>query len=119
MARDRPGLIFAGVLLTTMLTTLSGCNRTGAASSSPTTPASEAALPAASPTHTPTSRPSGGEAYARAHKLTDCMRANGVPDFPEPQGDGRFSHSQFTGIDLANLQRVYYEHCSQYPPGRR
>jgi hypothetical protein len=46
------------------------------------------------------------------------MRANGVPNFPDPQPDGSFSQDQLAGLDPAALQQVFLERCRQFSLGR-
>jgi hypothetical protein len=121
MRPSRSGLILAGILVTLVPAAVSGCDLTGSDGEgrSPTAAASDTAPPATPPARTPASPPPGtSDAYKRARKLTECMRANGIPDFPDPQPDGRFSPDQFPRSDLATLQRVFLERCSQYSLGR-
>jgi ABC-type sugar transport system ATPase subunit len=71
----------------------------------------------------PTTRPSvgppagGSQAFQRAQELAECMRANGVPNFPDPQPDGSFSQDQLAGLDPAALQQVFLERCRQFSLG--
>jgi hypothetical protein len=65
------------------------------------------------------SPPAGtGERYEKAKRLTDCMRENGVPNFPDPKPDGRFSMDQFTGMDTSALQQTFLQYCRQFSLGR-
>jgi hypothetical protein len=54
----------------------------------------------------------------QAQLLVECMRENGVPDFPDPQSDGGFDTDDFAGLDLAVLQRLFYDECSEFSLGR-
>jgi hypothetical protein len=108
MRRSRIRLTLAGTLLTVVLAAASGCDPGGpdAAEGGVTTQPSVGA-------------PAGGsQAFQRAQKLADCMRANGVPDFPDPSPDGSFSPDQLAGLDPAALQRVFLERCRQFSLGR-
>jgi hypothetical protein len=110
MRRSRIGLTLAGTLLTLVLATASGCDHAGldAAKGGPTT------------TQTSASPPAGGsDAFQQARKLTGCMRANGVPNFPDPHPDGSFSQDQLAGLDLARLQQVFLGRCRQFGRGVR
>jgi hypothetical protein len=43
----------------------------------------------------------------QARKFAQCMRENGVPDFPDPGPDGQFDPSQMrtSGLDMQKLQK--------------
>lgn len=46
-----------------------------------------------------------------------CMRANGVPDFPDPDSDGRFQFGSGGGIDPNSAQFKEADgKCQQYAP---
>ena len=108
MRRSRTRLTLAATLLAVVLAAASGCDPAGpgAAERGPTT------RPSVGP-------PAGGsQAFQRAQKLAECMRANGVPNFPDPQPDGSFSQDQLTGLDPATLQQVFLERCRQFSLGR-
>jgi hypothetical protein len=108
MRRSRTRLTLAATLLTVLLAAAGGCDPMGpdAAGRGPTT------RPSVGP-------PAGGsQAYQRAQKLAECMRANGVPNFPDPQPDGSFSQDQLAGLDPATLQQVLLERCRQFSLGR-
>jgi len=107
MRPSRTRLTLAGTLLTLMLAAVSGCDPGGpnAAQEGPTT-------------HTSVSPPAGGsQAFEQAQKLTRCMRANGIPNFPGPRPDGSFSPDQLAGLDMATLQQVFLERCRQFGRG--
>jgi hypothetical protein len=109
MRPSRIGLTLAGTPLTLVLATASGCGHAGldAAKGGPTT-------------QTSVSPPAGGsDAFQQARKLTECMRANGVANFPDPHPDGSFSQDQLAGLDLARLQQVFLERCRQFGRGVR
>jgi hypothetical protein len=107
MRPSRTRLTLAGTLLTLVLAAVSGCVHGGpdAAQRAPTTQTSV--------------RPPAGEsqAFGQAQKLTKCMRANGVPNFPRPRPDGSFSADQLAGLDMATLQQVFLERCRQFGRG--
>lgn len=108
MRRGRTRLTLAGILLTVVLAAASGCDPTGpdAAERGPTT------RPSVGPSA------GGSQASQRARKLAECMRANGVPNFPDPQPDGSFPQDQLAGLDPATLQQVFLERCRQFSLGR-
>jgi hypothetical protein len=109
MRRSRIRLTLAGTLLTVVLAAASGCD-----------PGSPDVAEGGPTTQTSVSPPaSGSQAFERARKLTDCMRANGVPNFPDPHPDGSFSQDQLAGLDLATLRQVFLERCRQFGRGVR
>jgi hypothetical protein len=56
---------------------------------------------------TPSASASAATDPEQARKFAECMRANGVPDFPDPGPDGRFDPGQLTksGVDLQKIQK--------------
>jgi hypothetical protein len=46
---------------------------------------------------------------ANRRKLSQCMRDNGVPSFPDPNPDGTIPHTWFNdpSMDLGKLQEAY------------
>jgi hypothetical protein len=77
---------------------LSAC---GSSSSDETAPAADPAAPAAD--------------QEQARKFAQCIRDNGVPDFPDPGPDGRFSEGEHDPDDPA-LQAAQ-EKCRDLAPG--
>ena len=73
--------------------------------------------------------PNGGEppkldpaAIAKLREFSKCMRANGVPDFPDPKADGGIEIREGAGVDIdpesesfRNAERA----CEQYRPQGR
>jgi hypothetical protein len=107
MRPSRTPLTLAGTLLMLVLAAVSGCAHGSpeAAQGGPTT-------------QTSASPPAGeSQAFERAQRLTRCMRANGVPNFPGPRPDGSFSPSQLAGLDMATLQQVFLERCRRFGRG--
>jgi hypothetical protein len=107
MRPSRTRLTLAGTLLTLALAAVSGCDPGGpdTAKQAPTTQAS-------------VSPPAGGsQAFEQAQKLTRCMQANGVPNFPSPRPDGSFSPDQLAGLDMATLQQVFLGTCRRFGRG--
>jgi hypothetical protein len=108
MRRSRTRLTLAATLLTVALAAASGCD--------PAAPDTAERGPTTRPSVGP---PAGGsQAFQRAQELAECMRANGVPNFPDPQPDGSFSQDQLAGLDPAALQQVFLERCRQFSLGR-
>ena len=59
---------------------------------------------------------------AKLRELSKCMRANGVPDFPDPKADGGIEIREGAGVDIdpesesfRNAERA----CEQYRPQGR
>jgi len=52
---------------------------------------------------------------AQAVRFAQCIRDNGVPDFPDPDANGRFSHSIHDKDDPA--LRAALEKCRDIAPG--
>jgi hypothetical protein len=109
MRPSRIRLTLTGILVTVVLVTASGCDPGGpdVAEEGPTT--QTAVSPPAS----------GSQAFQRAQQLTDCIRANGLPKFPDPHPDGSFSQDQLAGLDFATLQQVFLKRCRQFGRGVR
>jgi hypothetical protein len=131
MKSYRPAAALTGALLAFLLATASGCDHGGSAGTdSPAGPAtspspveaSQAASPPAdttSPAGPSPSAPAGsGTQYEKARKLVECMRANGVPDFPDPNPDGTFGMDKFAGMDMLRMQEVFLTKCRQFGLGR-
>jgi hypothetical protein len=51
----------------------------------------------------------------QARRFAQCMRDNGVPDFPDPDPDGRFSEAEHDPDDPA--LRAAQEKCRDLAPG--
>ncbi|GAA0962475.1 hypothetical protein [Virgisporangium aurantiacum] len=68
--------------------------------------------------------PNGGEppqidaeSIERQRKFAQCMRENGVPDFPDPEGDTGGSGSQLKGVDTkSEAFKSAQEKCEQLVP---
>jgi len=59
-------------------------------------------------------RPGAGDAAEMALKHAECMRTNGVPEFPDPKIDGeRIELNLPMGVDKARLKAAE-EKCRQY-----
>jgi len=56
---------------------------------------------------TPSASASAAADPQQGRKFADCMRKNGVPDFPDPGPDGQFDPSQMrsSGLDLQKVQK--------------
>jgi hypothetical protein len=55
---------------------------------------------------------------ARALKLAQCMRANGVPKFPDPSANGNLLLTPSSGIDPQSPQfQAAQKACARYFPG--
>jgi hypothetical protein len=63
--------------------------------------------------------PAAGQAPAadqeQAREFAQCMRDNGVPDFPDPDAEGRFSEGEHDPDDPA--LRAAQEKCRDLAPG--
>jgi hypothetical protein len=52
-------------------------------------------------------------------EFAKCMRANGVPEFPDPQADGRIRIDSFRGLDPDSAEfKAAEEKCRQFAPRR-
>ena len=50
-------------------------------------------------------------------QFAKCMRANGVPNFPDPEPDGKIKIQSFAGVDRDDPAfRAALEKCRQYRP---
>jgi hypothetical protein len=88
----------------------------------PTSPQFQAAMQACRtylpgggpPSLTPAQAAQWAKAMAR---FARCMRANGVPSFPDPSGDGRFPRGSLDGIDPASpLLQKAFKGCESLEP---
>jgi hypothetical protein len=101
--RFHTGLAFAGSLLALAL---------GACSSS----SADDGVPSANGgTATPSTSSTAGNGDAQ--KYAQCIRDNGVPDFPDPDANGNFSGGLIEGLDRADLQKAM-EACQALAPQR-
>lgn len=75
MRQHRIRLLAAAPVLAVLLGVLSACGE----------PESESTVPSAGGTAAPSATPSGGSSeYAQSLAFANCMRDNGLPDFPDP-----------------------------------
>jgi hypothetical protein len=102
MRRHRIGLVLAGLAVT--VTAACGGSQTG---DNVATASGGSAQPSASGTTDPD----------QSRKFAQCMRENGVPDFPDPGPDGQFDLNQFRGrnIDQEKLRKAG-EACRDLAP---
>ena len=107
MRPTRTRLTLAGTLLTLVLAAVSGCDPGGPDTAGDAPTAQTSVSPSAG----------GSQAFEQAQKLTSCMRANGVPNFPGPRPDGSFSPDQLAGLDMATLQQVFFGRCRRFGRG--
>ncbi|BCJ38788.1 hypothetical protein Athai_62910 [Actinocatenispora thailandica] len=62
-------------------------------------------------------RKANPQQLAAARKLAACMRANGVPDFPDPGPDGGFRITKGGGLDPGDLAfKAAMDTCKKYGP---
>ena len=110
----------AGLALLAAAVILGGCGgskapvvaRVGAtSSSSASTNASGAAAGSSSPS-------TQAQAQSGALKYAECMRANGLPAFPDPKGGGGFEFQSGSGIDPSSpLFKAAQGRCQKLLPG--
>lgn len=70
--------------------------------------------------------PNGGDSLTldadqlgKMRELATCMRANGVPDFPDPDADGQIRVEKYLGLDRDSKQfKAAMEKCRQHLPAR-
>jgi hypothetical protein len=56
--------------------------------------------------------------YAQSLKFSNCMRAHGVPNFPDPQAGGGLKVVQGSGLNpFSPSFRAAQKACSRYAPG--
>jgi hypothetical protein len=68
--------------------------------------------------------PNGGEPLKldaeqldKLREFSRCMRANGVPQFPDPDADGRIRLEKYAGLDRDDAAfKAATEKCRQYAP---
>jgi hypothetical protein len=74
----------------------------------------------AATTTTPSASPSGGSFGVRAvggRKFSACMRAHGVPGFPDPDSQGAIAISPASGVDPRSAAfQAAQRHCSSLLP---
>jgi len=109
MRRQRIAVAVAGSVLALAVSALAGCGGTAAeqnvasASGGGASPAASGSAPATDPD--------------QARKFAQCMRENGVPDFPDPNADGQFDPGQF-GDATADQDkfRTATQACREFAP---
>lgn len=69
--------------------------------------------------------PNGGESIkldaeqlAKMREFAKCMRANGVPDFPDPDADGQVRIDKYRGVIGDPAMKPAVEKCRQFAPTR-
>jgi hypothetical protein len=110
LTRSRRTALLAATLVTGIL--LAGC---GESSPSPTAGTlGGATTPAASPASAGPTGPGAGPPNALA--FANCMRANGVPNFPDPQAGGGFLFSTAGINPAAPAVKAAQAKCQKFAP---
>jgi hypothetical protein len=104
-------MTFAGSVLALAVSVLAGCGGTA-------TKENVASANGAGGGATATAGASAGAADPdQARKFAQCVRENGVPDFPDPGADGRFKLGQFGRGDIdRDKMRKAMEACRDLAP---
>lgn len=104
--RRRIGLVLAGPLLALALGAVSAC---GGDDDELGVPTANGAAATAQP------EPSGDTGSGDPRKFAQCIRDNGVPDFPDPAPSGGFTDSSVKGLDRQALVKAM-EACQELAP---
>jgi hypothetical protein len=82
----------------------------------PTPPAACMAMFDANKHGGPGGRERTGEDMAKLRQFADCVRKNGVPDWPDPDDSGKFQPPARINPDQDPAFRAAYRTCEQYVP---